>query len=286
MEGLEPDSKTLEKDGADLLSLNPFGEGFENARTVGSGGNVSCADIGLGDALSSGRVNYDDETGTFDAEWPQGFTVEVIDDYIVNWTFTPFEDEDGVLQCIGNLSVIVKGGNAPANVYDYESGATGGTGLIPPNNAGGQQAGLSNLTFCYTLEPCDEPCEENWEGETAWAAGHRYVARGNWATFTPYAEGSVDLLAGQTLKAGKVYFSSVVDGKVTITIKLNEGWRFQDGAKEAVKIQGYDYAPSGNPAPGRFTTYKGNKLEITVDAFDFYGIHLDVEELRGEICPE
>ena len=38
-------------------------------------------------------------------------------------------------------------------------------------------------------------------------------------------------------------------------------------------------APSGNPAPGQFTYYKGRELEIVVDAANFYGIHLDVAKL-------
>lgn len=53
-------------------------------------------------------------------------------------------------------------------------------------------------------------------------------------------------------------------------------WVFQDVA-DAIKIQGYETAPSGNPAPGQFTYYKGRELEIVVDAANFYGIHLDVD---------
>ena len=59
----------------------------------------------------------------------------------------------------------------------------------------------------------------------------------------------------------------------------NDGkWVFQDNA-DAIKIQGYETAPSGNPAPGQFQTYKGRELDIVVDAVNFYGIHLDVAKL-------
>jgi hypothetical protein len=130
---------------------------------------------------------------------------------------------------------------------------------------------------------CVLPCE--WIGETAWAAGPRYTTRGNWATYTPYfADSTVILYAGQTMEAGTVHFSEADDGFVTITIELNEGWRFEDVA-ENVKIQGYDDAPSGNPNPGSFE-YKGDatgdSFEITVPEYNFYGVHVNVEQ---EVCP-
>jgi hypothetical protein len=127
-----------------------------------------------------------------------------------------------------------------------------------------------------------------WMGETAWADGLRYVEQGNWATYTPY-EGEatqVDLFAGQTLEAGTVYFSEPADGYVTIGIVLKEGWRFAAVA-ENVKIQDYESAPSGNPSPGGFT-HKGDAdpvddfFIIEVPDNNFYGIHVDVEQLVCE----
>jgi len=82
---------------------------------------------------------------------------------------------------------------------------------------------------------------------------------------------------------GTVTFSEVVDGKVTITLAALNGARLQDVA-QAVKIQGYETEPSGNPAPGQFTTYKGNETTVTVDAYAYYGIHLDVQRVVD--CPE
>jgi hypothetical protein len=126
-------------------------------------------------------------------------------------------------------------------------------------------------------------CE--WIGETAWAAGPRYTVRGNWATYTPYvADSTVTLYAGQTKNAGTVHFSAVVDGKVTITITLNSGWRFED-VDTNVMIQGYNNAPSGNPAPGRFATKRyatGNSISIEVPSNNFYGVHVNVEWAKCE----
>ncbi len=133
------------------------------------------------------------------------------------------------------------------------------------------------MKFGYCIQNCGveepEPCYG--DSETAWTQGPDYG--GNWAMYTPYAVGDVDIMAGQNKLAGKATFSPVVNGKVTITISL-DGWALQDVA-EAVKIQGYASAPSGNPAPGQFKTYKGKDLIVTVDAYAFYGIHLDLRKI-------
>ncbi len=175
--------------------------------------------------------------------------------------------------------VIVKGGNA-ANVYCYDEPVYGDTGMFAPINPNNDKPyGISHATFCYD-EPEEEEC---FAAETAWAAGSRYVARGNWATFTPYvAESTVTLYAGQTIDVGTVHFSAVdANGEVTITINLTGSAKLNLGTDEypnyeAVKIQGYNAAPSGNPSPGLFTTYKGNDLTVTVPAFAVYGVHVDV----------
>jgi len=124
-----------------------------------------------------------------------------------------------------------------------------------------------------------------WVGETAWAAGSRYVSKGNWATYTPYvADSTVTLYAGQTMEAGTVRFSAVASGNVTIAITLNEGWRFKD-VEENVKIQDYASAPSVKPEPGLFE-WKGDAdpgestFEIAVPANNYYGVHVQVEWLN------
>ena len=212
------------------------------------------------------------------AAWPEGLTVTATDGKYVSFTY----DNPGY--CVG--AVIVKGGPG-SNSYIYPDGVTSDCGLVSPNVPSGP-ADLSNLTFCIIA--CDNGEEECWDEETAWAAGSRYVTRGNWATYTPYVpNSSVVLYAGQTKNAGTVYFSGEVDGMVTITITLNEGWRLEqdmygEPVEEAVKIQGYmNTPPAANPAPGLFTTYKGKDLVVTVPYFNFYGVHVNVE--RQIPCP-
>ncbi len=166
-------------------------------------------------------------------------------------------------------------------VITLDTQSSGGTVYI---KAGNEQSG-GGCFGAYNFDgDCDkEKCYES-NDETAWVNGPRYIARGNWATYTPYAEGDVVIYAGQHHVAGSANFSAVSDGKVTITISLADGWSLQEG-DNAVKIQGYSVAPSGNPSPGRFTTYKGNDLEVTVNASNFYGIHLDVRGMVEVPCP-
>ena len=95
--------------------------------------------------------------------------------------------------------------------------------------------------------------------------------------------GTVTLYAGQTLPAGSASLTVNVDNTVIIAITLNAGWSLQD-VNEPVKIQGYVNAPTASPSPGLFTTYKGDELLVTVPAYNFYGIHLDVRKVID--CPE
>ena len=245
------------------------------------GGNRTCDEVGTAFEtsfdFSSDRVNYDD--GAFAGDFPEGLIVSTNGQYV---SFSGTVIWDGKTYCVG--AVIVKGSSA-ANVYYYPGGSTGDSGLASPINASGNPADLSNLTFCFVeCETPPPPCE--WYGETAWSAGTRYVRRGNWATWTPYngTAKTVNLIAGQNYVAGQVSFSDAVDGKVTIAITLNPGFRLQF-VDEAVKIQGYNSTPpASNPAPGLFTTYKGNDLVVEVPAFYFaYGVHVDVDR---EVCPE
>ncbi len=125
-----------------------------------------------------------------------------------------------------------------------------------------------------------ELCCVYFKDETGWAAGDRYVAKGNWATYVGYEEGEskrVILYAGRTMDAGTVAFAPH-DGDVRVTITLNSGWRFKD-APENVKIQDYASAPSGNPSPGLFA-WKGNatgtSFSIDVPENKFYGVHVDL----------
>lgn len=137
---------------------------------------------------------------------------------------------------------------------------------------------VQNFEF---ITPC--PC---YKDETAWSAGNRYVSRGSWATYTAYAPNStVILYAGQTMNAGTVHFSTVSNGKVTITIDLDQGWVFAD-VMENVKIQDYVTAPNKNPDVGTFFwkgTATSSPFSIEVPANNFYGVHVDLWKIVP--CP-
>lgn len=263
------------------------------------GGNRTCSEVGsayFGNAIyyscRSGRIDagniaagaFNDVSGNTDCA-RNDIGVTVTEDKFVSFTATP----DGI------GAAIVKGSD-DANTYVYDPQSTSDSGLASPVNSSGNFANLSNLTFCWN--PVDQGGEECFTDETAWAAGTRYVSRGNWATYTSYSgvAKTVTLFAGQTYVAGTVNFSVPVAGEVTITITLNPGFRFaldpilgeEDTFDNNVKVQ--DYAtppPAVNPAPGLFAWKKvalTSPTTIKVPVNNFYGVHVDVE--RQIDCPE
>jgi hypothetical protein len=219
-----------------------------------------------------------------DPECNNVIDVTVTDETYVSFNATP----DGI------GAAIIKGG-PDANAYVYEPQSESDSGLASPINNSGNPAELSNIGgFCWNPVPDgDGDGPSCYSGETAWAAGARYVAKGNWATFTKYTTSSVMLYAGQTMNSGTVTFSAPVDNVVTITVTLNDGWRFALNPVDYnennepiydnnIKVQ--DYAstpPKKNPAPGLFswkTFADGQVGTIEVPSNTLYGIHVDVEQ--------
>jgi hypothetical protein len=139
--------------------------------------------------------------------------------------------------------------------------------------------GLNDPKFMFT-RVC-EALPACFEDESAWATGQRYVTRGNWATYTAYQVGTVNVYAGKNQFAGTATFSAATGGNITLTIVMNSGWSLQE-VSNPVKIQNYSVAPTGNPSPGRFA-FKGTSLTVTLPLANFYGIHLDVRQAVD--CP-
>jgi hypothetical protein len=203
-----------------------------------------------------------------------GETVSLTADWTTNRDVTRDEwSVDGVSQGV----VAIDGASAGSSTFDFTGAASGSYDVC--FRIWHHQQSDRDATECVTIEVV-ECAECEWVGETAWAAGTRYVEQGNWATYTAYQENSmVILFAGQNMGAGTVQFSGVHGGYVTITITLFPGWRFKDVA-ENVKIQDYDTPPSGNPSPGQFdwkNTATASPFEIEVEVNNFYGVHVDVE---------
>lgn len=185
--------------------------------------------------------------------------------------------------------VLVKAGSNFFNAFFYPAGSFGDTGLYAPiNPANDKPFSISHVTFGY-----NEPPVTSFTKETAWAAGSRYVSRGNWAMFVNFdgQAKTVDLIAGggnpqSATVVGSATLSAPVNGLVTITINLTGGAKFHfdpdDPINENLKVQDYASAPNKNPAPGRFdwkASFASNATSgtITVPANNFYGIHLDVD---------
>jgi hypothetical protein len=124
------------------------------------GGNRTCKEVGLaffGDEnyyqFSSDRVEH-----PFGSYPEPGITVTVTEGKFVAFSST---------FAIG--AAIVKGGTA-ANVYVYDPQRTSDSGLASPINDGNQQAGLSNLTFCWN----PTTTASQWCSPGYWRQEHHY----------------------------------------------------------------------------------------------------------------
>jgi len=129
--------------------------------------------------------------------------------------------------------------------------------------------------FNYTIQ-CDDGTGGDCQGETAWGGATTDETDPWWFYFDTSGEPIQPIWAGQTIDVGTVEYDATAG---TLTITLTGGWVLQD-VEESVKIQGYDEIPSGRPAAGLFTHYKGSDLVVTIDPYPFYTIHLDVK-----LCP-
>jgi hypothetical protein len=106
----------------------------------GPGGNATCSQIPLVDGLLS-SARHDWQGGRFSPALPSWIDVVVTGGTSVAWTST-----------LPLTAVIVKGSSA-ANVYLYDPMLLADSGLVPPVNASGSPAELSNLTFCWDPNP-------------------------------------------------------------------------------------------------------------------------------------
>lgn len=130
-----------------------------NIETANNGGNITCDEVATGVGCTfeytSGKIDYNGGTGG---------TINDIITWTTDGTYVSWESTVPV-----KLAVIVKGGNG-ANVYfsGCENGCVeSGTGLTAPVNASGNPAGLSNITFCYSLCEPDQTCETAFARKTA-----------------------------------------------------------------------------------------------------------------------
>ncbi|WP_200974283.1 hypothetical protein [Echinicola sp. 20G] len=164
--------------------------------------------------------------------------------------------------------------------------------------------------FCFPGLGCEVDEETCYQDETAWACGPRYTKKGNWAMYIEVPEYDENVPVGQDIKW--VYLQAGNKGQYIGAVKLKELrnadipvgaspgefvelliridaplWSFALD-DENVKVQGYDTAPSGNPAPGRFSTLKDMSTAMTGDdwkyysaivpRYPFYGVHVDVQK--------
>jgi hypothetical protein len=242
--------------------------GVTPVKVTGSnnGGNVTCQEaatnIGLSNyEYSTGRVDFNN--GSFSSNF--GIFTVITDGVNVSWSVNP---PAGF--CVSNVAIIVKGGRG-ANVYYYNNGKTSDSGLASPVNASGSAAGLSNLTICYNLTPCNV-C--NWKEETAFGGAIRGAGSAWWYAIDASTSGTYPIYAGQNAVPGaSVKYDADQD---VIIVNLGNNMRLQNDP-ESVKAEGYKELPSRRPAAGLFDLYKGTDLTIQGNGSNFYVVHLDVE---------
>ena len=196
------------------------------------GGNVSCTDVSqafnvtfdlCGDKLDFGDYDYDGDM-EFKGSFPEWLEVTVTDNKYVAFTV-----KNTALSCFRVGAVIVKGSNS-ANVYYYEGGSLGDSGLASPINSSGSPAGLSNLTFCFY--ECELPpvviAVKSWyyssEGAYTWASSSgtsAFPSSAEWCRWLGYnlypSTSSFDMNAAYSnTKVGEVTVNS--NGDITITM--------------------------------------------------------------------
>jgi len=208
---------------------------------------------------------------------PGQFEYKTEHDFVSSYTYKILlsdleADEEDPMLVVATHAVVVKL-DGDGNITQSETGW-----------GGDLEGPTGNRWWFYGTYALQYDCEDDngdngdvcFAEDTAWSDGPRYQNPGNWATYTVVdgEDTTVTLFAGQTNDIGTVSFEHDGDGHVTITINFADGAGLQDD-EESVKIQGYNEAPSGNPSPGGFTTYKGTDTEVTVDEYKYYGVHID-----------
>lgn len=187
------------------------------------GGNVSCTDVEqafetefdlCGDKLNFGNYDLDSEM-EFDGSFPEWLEVTV-----TNGTYVSFSVNNSGETCYKVGAVIVKGGNS-ANVYYYENGTNGDSGLASPVNSSSLPAGLSNLTFCFY--ECEAPPELVVAFKSLTSGPAYFVTTGAYLNSAP---ASYPLVIGASYP---IYYegnevASMIVGHLTITDSNADGY--------------------------------------------------------------
>jgi hypothetical protein len=122
-------------------------------------------------------------------------------------------------------------------------------------------------------------------GDTAWGGDTEVQGNPFFNCFDTNGPSEQGIYAGNDrIPIGRVTVSDPVNGKVTITIALDNdgvtGW-FLKQQVETVKIKGFNSPPTWEPLGGY--PYKTTDLVVeNVDEYPYYGIHLDVQKLVFE----
>lgn len=265
------------------LSTTAEGEGPLVEPTLREIGSNLCDPEIFSESMSR---NFFADDGELMSEIPEGFdfTFEYSN---ISWSFTPFADQNGITQTLGEVEVQVLGWDAfGLSVYHYEEN------FFSEYEAIGDK-GLSDLfssrvlavSLCYNLVPdIKEEIEPCLRGRhSAWTEGTLFdnTNRGNWATYTDYEAGAtIDIVTRKNILVGTATFGPIENGEVTIAFDL-QGAKFANG-RENIKVLAYNSPPTSIPRfnPKLNTVREKEETETTativVPASPYYAINLNI----------
>jgi hypothetical protein len=210
--------------------------------TANNGGNITCDEVATGVGCTfeytSGKIDYNGGTGG---------TINDIITWTTDGTYVSWESTVPV-----KLAVIVKGGNG-ANVYFSgceEDCVSSGTGLTAPVNASGKPAGLSNITFCYSLCEPEQTCETAFAKKTYADKAFCFLGYGfdRWG----WTNGTISEKDEEGHTGLSMYYLYAGAAQCDETKGTHVGWVYLDYSDGAVKAT--------------FTTFGGFKM----DEIQFY----------------
>jgi hypothetical protein len=182
---------------------------------------------------------------------------------------------------------------AHAVVSNDETGATDTAyaGTIIRNGAWFGVFGFSAVTptGCDDNQECIEFVKE----ETAYAGTVKGFQPWFWNAEYNRSATSMNIYASNddTVIGTASFSDEYANGNVTITFEFVQGWGFAtvdtngDAVTEALKLQGYNVAPTSRQAAGGFTTHKSDgAVSVTVPSYPFYQIHIDAGKATAVAC--
>jgi uncharacterized RmlC-like cupin family protein len=201
---------------------------------------------GFNPELENGGIRIEDPaSGTYYLD-DVDYKDPVPDDLCI--TLTTYETSEGwFMNFVSNYpisKVVVKGGTAGANTYNYDPAVYTGTGLHAPANPNGKWAGLSHIDFYFgEVEDTGDLVVHKWEDLSGGVDGTKDAGESELAgwTFTLYRgvpdDGVIDTLidSGATTTSGYT-FEDLEPGAYYVVETSQAGWHAHTATTQTVTV--------------------------------------------------